>query len=205
MDAKTSASDRLESWLTPTADPAWQLIESGYDPAREAEIEACFAIGNGLLGVRASRAISRGATWVTYQHHLNCACSMQHERDMRDCETPPPSLPQFDFGTFSVRRRYPGSTADKPQPCRGDAPKSPVSRAGLFAFGVPVRVVSLFVVVSRPRRLLSSPDHVGCCRLPTTSAKDGGTNEGNKKPAASPRRAVRASGVRLADGSDHPT
>ena len=73
MDAKTSASDRLESWLTPTADPAWQLIESGYDPAREAEIEACFAIGNGLFGVRASRAISRGATWVTYEHHLNWA------------------------------------------------------------------------------------------------------------------------------------
>ena len=70
MDAKTSASDRLESWLTP---PAWQLIESGYDPAREAEIEACFAIGNGLFGVRASRAISRGATWVTYEHHLNWA------------------------------------------------------------------------------------------------------------------------------------
>jgi trehalose/maltose hydrolase-like predicted phosphorylase len=73
MDAKTSASDRLESWLTPTADPTWLMIESGYDPTREAEIEACFAVGNGLLGVRASRAISRGSTWVTYQHHLNWA------------------------------------------------------------------------------------------------------------------------------------
>ena len=73
MDAETSASDCLESWLTPTADPAWQLVEGGYDPAREAEIETWFAIGNGLLGVRASRAISRGATWVTYQHHLNWA------------------------------------------------------------------------------------------------------------------------------------
>lgn len=73
MDAETSTRDRLESWLAPTADPAWQLVESDYDPAREAEIEASFAIGNGLLGVRASRAISRGATWVTYQHHLTWA------------------------------------------------------------------------------------------------------------------------------------
>ena len=69
MDAGTLVSDGLESWPTPTADPAWQFVEDSYDPAREAEIEAWFAIGNGLLGVRASRAISRGATWVTYQHH----------------------------------------------------------------------------------------------------------------------------------------
>ncbi len=73
MDAETSARERLESWLAPTADPAWRLVESDYDPAREAEIEASLAIGNGLLGVRASRAISRGATWVTYQHHLTWA------------------------------------------------------------------------------------------------------------------------------------
>jgi trehalose/maltose hydrolase-like predicted phosphorylase len=73
MDAETSVSDDLESWLAPTPDRAWQLVEDGYDPAREAEIETWFAIGNGLLGVRASRAISRGATWVTYQHHLNWA------------------------------------------------------------------------------------------------------------------------------------
>jgi trehalose/maltose hydrolase-like predicted phosphorylase len=73
MDAEILVSDRLESWLAPAADPAWQLVEVGYDPVREAEIEASFAIGNGLLGVRASRAISRGAMWVTYQHHLTWA------------------------------------------------------------------------------------------------------------------------------------
>jgi trehalose/maltose hydrolase-like predicted phosphorylase len=73
MDAETAASDRFENWLAPSADPDWLMVEEGYDPAREAEIEACFAIGNGMLGVRASRAISRGATWVAYQHHLNWA------------------------------------------------------------------------------------------------------------------------------------
>ena len=73
MNAKTWAGDVLESWLTHTGDPAWLLTETGYDPIRETEIEARFAIGNGLLGVRASRAISRGATWVTYQHNLTWA------------------------------------------------------------------------------------------------------------------------------------
>jgi trehalose/maltose hydrolase-like predicted phosphorylase len=72
MDA-TLVSNELESLLESSFDPAWQLIEDGYEPAREAETEALFAIANGLLGVRASRAISRGPTWVTYQHQLNWA------------------------------------------------------------------------------------------------------------------------------------
>ena len=73
MDAETWASDRVESRITASGGRAWCLIESDYDPAREAKVEACFAIGNGLLGVRASRAISRGATWVTYQQQLTWA------------------------------------------------------------------------------------------------------------------------------------
>lgn len=70
---ETWATGNLEHWLRPTADPAWHLREIGYDRTREADIETCFAIGNGLLGVRASRAISRGPTWVTYQKHLTWA------------------------------------------------------------------------------------------------------------------------------------
>jgi kojibiose phosphorylase len=38
----------------PTADPSWLLVEDGVNPAREREIEALFAIGNGYLGMRAS-------------------------------------------------------------------------------------------------------------------------------------------------------
>ena len=70
MDARSVASDDLERWLSPAADSAWQLVETGYDPSREAQIEACFAVGNGLLGVRAARAISRASSWVTYQNQL---------------------------------------------------------------------------------------------------------------------------------------
>lgn len=40
--------------LSPCADPDWLLEQDGVDPAREREIEALFAIGNGYLGVRAS-------------------------------------------------------------------------------------------------------------------------------------------------------
>ena len=50
--------------LEPTADPAWVLHAEGYDPLRESNVEPRFAISNGFLGVRAARAITRGARWV---------------------------------------------------------------------------------------------------------------------------------------------
>jgi trehalose/maltose hydrolase-like predicted phosphorylase len=73
MHKDRSAHDRLSQWITPHPDPAWQLTAMGYDPGREAQLEACFAISNGLLGSRAARAVSRGPTWVTYQPHLTWA------------------------------------------------------------------------------------------------------------------------------------
>jgi trehalose/maltose hydrolase-like predicted phosphorylase len=73
MNENLSAHAGLDHWLTPHPGPAWQLVRMGYDPTREAHIEACFAISNGLLGSRASRAISRGPMWIAYQHHLSWA------------------------------------------------------------------------------------------------------------------------------------
>ena len=40
-------------------DPGWLLVEDGVDPAREREIEALFAIGNGYLSARASRSLPK--------------------------------------------------------------------------------------------------------------------------------------------------
>ncbi|HXA26333.1 MAG TPA: glycosyl hydrolase family 65 protein [Acetobacteraceae bacterium] len=63
----------MQDVLEPTADPGWVLEEHGYDPLRESSIEARFAIGNGFLGVRGARAVSRGPMWVSWQHTLNWA------------------------------------------------------------------------------------------------------------------------------------
>jgi trehalose/maltose hydrolase-like predicted phosphorylase len=54
----------MEHILDPTADPAWLLDAEGYDSLREGSFESRFAISNGFLGVRAARAITRGARWV---------------------------------------------------------------------------------------------------------------------------------------------
>jgi kojibiose phosphorylase len=56
MAVSNCRADASDFSLLPTADPGWLLIEEGVNPAREREIEALFAIGNGYLGMRASVA-----------------------------------------------------------------------------------------------------------------------------------------------------
>ena len=54
--------------VTLPVDPAWRLVEDGYKPELEHEIESRFAVANGFLGVRASlevpTAASRPRTYV---------------------------------------------------------------------------------------------------------------------------------------------
>ena len=49
-----------------TSGPDWTLTETRFDPKAESSIEARFAVSNGFLGVRASRAISRAAVWMSW-------------------------------------------------------------------------------------------------------------------------------------------
>ncbi len=44
----------VEIVMTPTSDPDWILLEEGFAPLREHEIESIFAIANGYVGTRAS-------------------------------------------------------------------------------------------------------------------------------------------------------
>src|SRR5215470_11034329 len=50
--------------LEPTQDPGWLLSHEGYNVLTESAVESRFAFGNGFLGMRAARSISRGPTWV---------------------------------------------------------------------------------------------------------------------------------------------
>jgi trehalose/maltose hydrolase-like predicted phosphorylase len=86
----------MQDALEPTADLGWVLEEHGYDPLRESSIEARFAIGNGFLGVRGARAVSRGPMWVSWQHTLNWASwprtYVAGLFDMPNTEPPVPAL-----------------------------------------------------------------------------------------------------------------
>jgi trehalose/maltose hydrolase-like predicted phosphorylase len=61
----------VEALLEPTRDPRWCLNEDRYDVLREAGVEARLAIGNGFIGVRGARGISRGPLWMSWTHSLN--------------------------------------------------------------------------------------------------------------------------------------
>src|SRR5262250_25120 len=52
--------------LEPTQDPGWLLSHEGYNVLTESAVESGLAFGNGFLGMRAARSVSRGPTWVAW-------------------------------------------------------------------------------------------------------------------------------------------
>src|SRR5215468_3194589 len=62
------ASNLVDLPTEPATDPTWILIEEGFTPAREHEVESLFSIANGYVGSRGSlaegSALSAPATFV---------------------------------------------------------------------------------------------------------------------------------------------
>ena len=59
--------------MQPTRDPGWVLTHEGYNVLTENAVESRFALGNGFLGMRASRPVSRGPTWVSWLGYIRWA------------------------------------------------------------------------------------------------------------------------------------
>ena len=59
--------------LQPTQNSSWVLTHEGYNVLTENAVESRFALGNGFLGMRASRPVSRGPTWVSWLGHIRWA------------------------------------------------------------------------------------------------------------------------------------
>jgi trehalose/maltose hydrolase-like predicted phosphorylase len=68
MDEKAEETAQSPFQVSPTADPAWRIEETGFNLAREHEIESLFAIANGYVGSRGSLAegssLSDPATYI---------------------------------------------------------------------------------------------------------------------------------------------
>jgi trehalose/maltose hydrolase-like predicted phosphorylase len=56
--------------LTATPEAGWTLVNEGVDIRRESNVESRLAIGNGFLGVRAARSISRASIWLSFLRGL---------------------------------------------------------------------------------------------------------------------------------------
>jgi len=94
------SSRRIEDWvdviLAPTAEPGWLLRHEGYDAVREQQVESRFAVSNGFVGVRGSRAASRGPVWVSWLRSLSWAIwprtFVAGLFDIPDVDPPTPTL-----------------------------------------------------------------------------------------------------------------
>ena len=82
--------------LEPTQDPGWVLSHEGYNLLTESAVESRFAFGNGFLGMRAARSVSRGPTWVGWLGYIKWAywprCYVAGLFDVPNTEPPVPAL-----------------------------------------------------------------------------------------------------------------
>jgi trehalose/maltose hydrolase-like predicted phosphorylase len=80
----------------PTEEPGWVLSHQGYSVLTESAVESRFAFGNGFLGMRASRSVSRGPTWTSWLGYIRWAswprCYLAGLFDMPNTEPPVPAL-----------------------------------------------------------------------------------------------------------------
>jgi trehalose/maltose hydrolase-like predicted phosphorylase len=93
--------------LEPTQDPGWVLRYEGYNVLSESALESRFAIGNGFLGMRAARSVSRGPTWVSWLGHSRWAswprCYVAGLFDVPNTEPPVPALvPVADWSRVRI-------------------------------------------------------------------------------------------------------
>jgi trehalose/maltose hydrolase-like predicted phosphorylase len=82
--------------LEPTQNPGWVLNHDGYNVLTESALESRFAFGNGFLGMRAARSVSRGPTWVAWLGYSRWAswprCHVAGLFDVPNIEPPVPAL-----------------------------------------------------------------------------------------------------------------
>ena len=82
--------------LESTQDPGWVLSYDGYNVLNESAVESRFAFGNGFLGMRAARSVSRGPTWVAWlvivDGHLGRATYVAGLFDVPNTKPPVPAL-----------------------------------------------------------------------------------------------------------------
>jgi trehalose/maltose hydrolase-like predicted phosphorylase len=93
--------------LQPTQDPGWVLCHEGYNLLTENAVESRFAFGNGFLGMRAARSVSRGPTWVGWLGYIKWAswprCYVAGLFDVPNTEPPVPALvPVADWSRVRI-------------------------------------------------------------------------------------------------------
>ena len=98
---------KMHEALEPTQDARWLLRHDGYNVLTESAVESRFAFGNGFLGMRAARSVSRGPTWVGWLGYSRWAswprCYVAGLFDVPNIEPPVPALvPVADWSRVRI-------------------------------------------------------------------------------------------------------
>src|SRR6185312_14429051 len=98
---------RMLEAFQPTTAPGWILSHDGYSVLTESAVESRFAFGNGFLGMRAARAVSRGPTWTSWLGYIRWAswprCYVAGLFDRPNTEPPVPALvPVADWSRVRI-------------------------------------------------------------------------------------------------------
>jgi trehalose/maltose hydrolase-like predicted phosphorylase len=93
--------------LEPTKNPGWMISHEGYNVLTESAVESRLAFGNGFLGMRAARSVSRGPTWVSWLGFIRWAswprCYVAGLFDVPNTEPPVPALvPIADWSRIRI-------------------------------------------------------------------------------------------------------
>jgi HAD superfamily hydrolase (TIGR01509 family) len=102
------ATPQMHEAMQPTTPSrGWVLTHRGYNVLTESAVESRFALGNGFLGMRAARSVSRGPTWVSWLGYLRWAswprCYVAGLFDVPNTEPPVPALvPVADWSRIRI-------------------------------------------------------------------------------------------------------
>jgi HAD superfamily hydrolase (TIGR01509 family) len=104
--AGTETSPMQEA-LALSRDAGWAPRTEGYHPLTESVVESRFSIGNGFLGMRGARSVTRGPTWVSWLGYLKWAswprCYVAGLFDLPNTEPSVPALaPVADWSRVRI-------------------------------------------------------------------------------------------------------
>jgi trehalose/maltose hydrolase-like predicted phosphorylase len=107
LHARPNPEADMREVLESTQDPPWVLSYEGYNILNESAVESGFAFGNGFLGMRAARSVSRGPTWVGWLGYGRWAswprCYVAGLFDVPNIEPPVPALvPVADWSRVRI-------------------------------------------------------------------------------------------------------
>ncbi|MBV8684044.1 MAG: HAD-IA family hydrolase [Caulobacteraceae bacterium] len=97
----------MEAAMASTDAPNWVLHHDGYSVMSESVVESRFALGNGFLGMRSARSVTRGPTWASWLGYLRWAswprCYVAGFFDIPNIEPPIPALvPVADWSRVRI-------------------------------------------------------------------------------------------------------